>query len=228
MSLLFANSNIIKSTFLYLGTLHNSILIIHNFLYRSWLRCFFLWSRRLTDHLVTLILFKSKLSSSRRRSWFFTRILSTWRSSSCWRRPRSIRWRLCNFLKLLANYTYKFVQFFILLCSFFNELSEFFKMFLMRLASTSALRRNLCLADVSSSNTWSSFYIIFGSVAGSPSSFYQLLQVFFHICKLIFGPISFIFTSRSLNLFAVSFFLQWLSKWKYTESPRFLGESSII
>ncbi len=80
-----------------------------------------------------------------------------------------------------------------------------------------------------SANSGAFFYIIFGSVVGSPSPFNKFLQVLFHKSKLTFNFSCFLFTFRTFSLFAVPFIFQRLCKLEITASPLDLGgESSVV
>jgi len=122
----------------------------------------FLWCRRLIRHLVSFVFLKSELSKllcyfwrawsfssflSDRGFWSNRRVRSNWRFGAIW-------WSFCYILKFLSDQANKFINLFVLLSSFFDKLPQLLKMFFVRFTSTSTLRRNLGIANMTSSNAW--------------------------------------------------------------------------
>ena len=80
--------------------------------------------------------------------------------------------------------------------------SKLFQVLSMRLCAFGRCCLNLSI--MSSSNTTSSFHILFGSVVSTPSAFHHFFKVFFHVFQLILNVDTFLFWVASFSLFLVT------------------------
>ncbi len=96
----------------------------------------------------------------------------------------------------------------------------------------------LDLPIMSTSNTCSSFYIVFGSIVCTPSTFNHFLKILLHVLKFGLNFNCIFFGITSLSFLLVSNFLQrpkwfsywiwgslWLLDWDWFTFPHFNGSS---